>query len=75
MVEDSRNGLAAAHAAGLRCLATLNDYTRNEDMREAVLVVSSLGDPGGEQTAVRASRCAARPEGWVTLQDLEDCLR
>jgi HAD superfamily hydrolase (TIGR01509 family) len=75
VVEDSRNGLVAAHAASLRCLVTLNDYTRDEDMREAVLVVSSLGDPGGEATTVIARRCAARPGGWVTLGDLEDCLR
>ncbi len=75
VVEDSRNGLVAAHAAGLRCLVTLNDYTRDEDMSEAVLVVSSLGDPGGEATTVIANRCAARPGGWVTLQDLDDCLQ
>jgi HAD superfamily hydrolase (TIGR01509 family) len=74
VIEDSRNGLLAASAAGLRCLITVNDYTRQEDASEAILVVSSLGDPGGEQTRVIANRSAARPGSWVTLVDLEACL-
>lgn len=74
VVEDSRNGLEAADAAGLRCLVTVNGYTETEDFSEAILVVSSLGDPDGEQTAVIANRSAARPGGYVTLADLEACL-
>ena len=74
VVEDSRNGLEAAHAAGLRCLVTVNGYTEKEDFSEAILVVSSLGDPDGEQTTVIANRSAARPGAWVTLADLEACL-
>jgi len=74
VVEDSRNGLEAAHAAGLRCLVTVNGYTEKEDFSEAILVVSSLGDPDGEQTTVIANRSAARPGAFVTLADLEACL-
>ena len=74
VIEDSRNGLEAAHAAGLRCLVTVNGYTEKEDFSEAILVVSSLGDPDGEQTTVIANRSAARPGAWVTLADLEACL-
>ena len=74
VIEDSRNGLEAATAAGLRCLVTVNGYTEREAFGEAVLVVSSLGDPGGEQTTVLASRSAAAPGAFVTLQDLEACL-
>jgi HAD superfamily hydrolase (TIGR01509 family) len=74
-IEDSRNGLLAATGAGLRCLMTINGYTRDEDVSEAVLVVTSLGDPGGEITEVLANRCSARPGNWVTLADLEACLR
>ncbi len=74
VVEDSRNGLEAAHAAGLRCLVTVNGYTENEDFSEAVLVVSSLGDPDGEHTTVLANRSAAHPGAWVTLEDLAACL-
>ena len=74
VIEDSRNGLLAAEAAGLRCLMTVNGYTEDEDTTEAVLVVSSLGDPGGEATTVLANRSAAEPGGWVSLADLEACL-
>ena len=74
VVEDSRNGLEAAIAAGLRCLVTVNGYTEKEDFSEATLVVSSLGDPDGEQTTVIANRSGARPGAFVTLADVEACL-
>jgi HAD superfamily hydrolase (TIGR01509 family) len=74
VVEDSRNGLEAATAAGLRCVVTVNGYTEMEDFSEAKLVVSSLGDPDGEKTRVLANRSAARPGEWVSLADLEACL-
>jgi len=74
VIEDSRNGLEAAHAAGLRCVVTVNGYTEDEDFSEAVMVVSSLGDPGGERTRVLANHGAARPGDWVTVEDLEACL-
>jgi HAD superfamily hydrolase (TIGR01509 family) len=71
VVEDSRNGLVAAVGAGLACVITINDYTQDEDMTEAILVVSSLGDPDGEKTTVLANRCDATPGDWITLADLE----
>ena len=73
VVEDSRNGLLAAVRAGLRCVVTLSSYTGEEDMREALLVVTSLGDPG-EPARVVANRSAARPGDHVTIADLEACL-
>ena len=74
VVEDSRNGLLAAVGAGLRCVVTVSSYTADEDMSEALLVVTSLGDPG-EPAHVIANRSAARPGDQVTLADLEACLR
>jgi len=73
VVEDSRNGLLAAVGAGLPCVVTVSGYTADEDMSEAVLVVSSLGEPG-EPARVLANRSAARPGDQVTLADLEACL-
>ena len=61
-------------AAGLRCVMTVNGYTEEEDDSEAILVVSSLGDPDGERTRVIANRGAARPADHITLTDLERCL-
>jgi HAD superfamily hydrolase (TIGR01509 family) len=75
VVEDSRNGLLAATAAGLPCIITVNELTREEDFHEAALVVSSLGDPGGERTVVLANRTPAAPGDCVTVTDLEEvCL-
>jgi hypothetical protein len=53
---------------------TVNGYTEDEDSSEAILVVSSLGDPGGERTTVLANRGRARPGAYLTLADLEACL-
>jgi beta-phosphoglucomutase-like phosphatase (HAD superfamily) len=73
VVEDSRNGLLAAVGAGLRCLVTISSFTKDEDFSEAVLVVTSLGDPG-EPTQVLANRSPARPGDYITLDDLQACL-
>jgi HAD superfamily hydrolase (TIGR01509 family) len=71
VIEDSRNGLVAATAAGLTCVITVNDFTAGEDFSEAALVVSSLGDPGGEAISVLVNRSQARPGDCITLADLD----
>jgi HAD superfamily hydrolase (TIGR01509 family) len=75
VIEDSRNGMLAAVGAGLTCVVTVSGYTRDEDFSEAALVVSSLGDPGGETTTVLANRSAAKPGDHITVEDLEASLR
>ncbi len=45
-IEDSANGVKSARGAGIRTLVTINDYTRNDDLSGAALVVSGLGEPG-----------------------------
>jgi HAD superfamily hydrolase (TIGR01509 family) len=74
VIEDSRNGLLAATGAGLPCLVTVSEYTAGEDFAEAALVVSSLGEIGGEVTKVLENRTRARPGDWVTLEDLQACM-
>ena len=49
-------------------------YTKEEDNTEASLVVTSLGDPDGEQTQVIANRSGANPGNYITLADLEAVL-
>lgn len=73
VIEDSRNGLVAAVAAGLPVLITVSSYTADEDFSEAALVVSSLGDPVGEQASVLANRAGARPGAVLELADLQAC--
>jgi HAD superfamily hydrolase (TIGR01509 family) len=72
VIEDSRNGLLAAVGAGLRCVVTVSSYTTDEDSSEAVLVLTSLGDPD-EPAMVLANRGAAEPGELVTLADLDAC--
>jgi len=52
-VEDSRNGVAAAKAAGLQVVVTTNGYTEKEDVSAGDIIVSALGDPEGEKGRLR----------------------
>jgi HAD superfamily hydrolase (TIGR01509 family) len=74
VIEDSSPGLQAAVAAGMRCVITVSPYTCNGDFSQAALVLSCLGDPGGERCAVLANRSAASPGEWITLDDLEQVM-
>ncbi len=53
VVEDSRNGVLAAKAAGLRVVVTTNYYTEQEDVSAGDIIVSCLGDPDGEKGKLR----------------------
>jgi hypothetical protein len=55
-------------------VVTVNGYTQDEDFSEATLVVTSLGDPGGETTTVLANRSPAKPGDHIGLADLQACL-
>lgn len=44
-IEDSANGVRSACGAGIKTLVTINDYTRNDDLTGAAVVVDSLGEP------------------------------
>lgn len=70
-IEDSANGVTAARAAGLHVVATVNRYTRDDNLDEAVLVLSCLGDPGGETAEVLQGPADSVPGGYVTLPDIE----
>lgn len=72
VVEDSRNGLLAAVGAGLATVVTVSGYTRDEDFTEAALVVTSLGDPGGERLEVLADPLGITPVDALTLADLTE---
>lgn len=47
VIEDSRNGLLSAKAAGMRCVITKSSYTQEEDFTEADAVFPELGDEPG----------------------------
>jgi HAD superfamily hydrolase (TIGR01509 family) len=54
VIEDSRNGVLAANAAGMNIIATTNFYTEREDLSEADIIVTCLGDPDGEKGTLKA---------------------
>jgi len=49
VIEDSRNGVLAAKAAGMHVVATTNHYTEREDLSDADIIVTCLGDTDGER--------------------------
>jgi HAD superfamily hydrolase (TIGR01509 family) len=53
VVEDSRNGVLAAKAAGMHVVATTNVYTEKEDLSQADIVVTCLGEPDGEKGTLK----------------------
>ncbi len=71
VVEDSSNGVTAAADAGMKCVVTVSGYTREEDFSRAAIVLTCLGDPGGELCQVIENRSAAPPGDFFQLADLE----
>jgi len=74
VVEDSNNGVESAYNAAMRCVVTVSGYTRDEDFSHASIVLTCLGDPGGEKCEVLANRSAARPVDYFRASDLENIL-
>jgi len=72
VVEDSRNGLLAAKNAGLRVVVTTNPYTAQEDLHEADLILTSLGDPNGEKGALVKGHLGAGFDGVLHVTQLRD---
>ena len=68
--EDSSNGVKAAKGAGMHVVATVNQYTRDEDLSLADIVVSCLGDEGAEQAEVLSSKREFHVDGIVRLSNL-----
>ena len=70
VVEDSSNGLRAAKAAGMHVLATTNFYTRGEDLSQADIIVTCLGDPDGEKGELTAGGEGLAYDGVIRVKQL-----
>jgi HAD superfamily hydrolase (TIGR01509 family) len=70
VVEDSRNGVLAGKAAGLRVLATTNVYTEKEDLSPAEIIVSCLGDPDGQKAALTKGPPEIVRDGLVHVESV-----
>src|SRR5690606_28599617 len=71
VVEDSKNGVKAAKAAGLKTIVTTNHYTEKEDVNAGDVIVSCLGDPDGEKAEMRKGDLAGF-DGVVHVKQLMD---
>jgi HAD superfamily hydrolase (TIGR01509 family) len=74
VVEDSEEGLAAARAAGLRCVVVVNGYTADHDLALADLVLDGFGGPD-EPAAVLADPHATGCEGILDAELLRTLVR
>ncbi len=68
--EDSRNGVLAARAAGLNIIATTNIYTAREDLSDADIIVTTLGDPDGEKGELKKGDAGLDYDGVLRLDQL-----
>lgn len=71
VVEDSHNGMKASVDAGIPVIVTSNDYTGHEDFRDAEIVLTTLGDPDGEQGTLNSSKTPFDFNGYITLEQLK----
>jgi HAD superfamily hydrolase (TIGR01509 family) len=69
-IEDSGAGVRSATGAGIGCLVTISEYSRDDDFAAASIVVSELGDPGLPPVKVVANRTGASLDSYVSLHDL-----
>ncbi|MBM3144158.1 MAG: HAD-IA family hydrolase [Chloroflexi bacterium] len=70
VVEDSRNGVLAAKAAGMKVVATTNTYTEKEDLSDADIIVTALGDPDGEKGQLKKGGPGLAFDGVLRLGQL-----
>jgi HAD superfamily hydrolase (TIGR01509 family) len=70
VIEDSRNGVLAAHAAGINIVATTNIYTESEDLSDSDIIVTTLGDPDGEKGQLIKGDPSLAYDGVLRLDQL-----
>jgi len=69
VVEDSKNGVVAAKAAGMKTVVTTNGYTEKEDVSAGDVIVTCLGDSKGEKATLRKGNLAGF-DGLVHVKQL-----
>jgi len=70
VVEDSRNGVLAAKAAGVKIVVTTNGYTEKEDLSDGDIIVTCLGDPDGEKGELRKGGEGLDYNGVLSVKQL-----
>ena len=72
VVEDSRNGVLAAKAAGTHVIVTTNSYTEKEDVSGGDIIVTCLGDPDGEKGRLTKGGNSLKFDGVLHVQQAVD---
>jgi len=70
VIEDSRNGVLAARAADLNIVATTNIYTASENLSDANIIVTCLGDADGEKGELNQGGQGIDYDGVLHLEQL-----
>ena len=70
VIEDSRNGVLAASAAGLNIVATTNIYTASENLSDAKIITTTLGDTDGEKGELNQGGEGIDYDGVLRLEQL-----
>ncbi len=68
--EDSENGIRASTGAGLPTIVTLNDYTREHAVGDALLVLDQLGEPEAPARVLAGPADALGDKGYLSVDDL-----
>jgi HAD superfamily hydrolase (TIGR01509 family) len=72
VIEDSRNGVISAKKAGMYIVATTNIYTEDEDLSDADIVVTSLGEPDGKKGILKQGGEKLEFDGVLKVEQLLD---
>ncbi len=72
VVEDSKNGVIAAKAAGTHVVVTTNYYTEKEDVSGGDIIVTCLGDPGGEKGSLTKGDKSLEFDGVLHVSQVVD---
>ncbi|MDQ6953261.1 MAG: HAD-IA family hydrolase [Mariprofundaceae bacterium] len=73
-LEDSGNGWLSAHAADIKCVITINDYTAQQNFEGADLIVSELGEAGRNRIQVLSNPHALGDLHHITLSHLKSIM-
>ncbi len=71
VIEDTYIGITAAKQAGLYVVATVNAYTKEENVYSADIVVDSLGEKGSLKSELLGSSVPNNFKGYIDVELLE----
>lgn len=66
--EDSGNGILSSTGAGLRTIVTVNDYTRDHDFADALLVLDQFGEP---ESACHVLQGEMNGSGYLGIEQIK----